>query len=50
MEEGEGGEGMRGMVEAWSTLFGLVIEKIDFFWAGQRKNQLFLGRYEPGHA
>ena len=34
MEGGEGGEGMRGMVEAWSTLFGLVIEKIDFFWAG----------------
>ena len=34
---------MRGMVEAWSTFLGVVIEKINFFWAGQRKNQLFVG-------
>ena len=54
-EGSERGEGMRRMVEAWSTLFGLVIEKsrlflgwslnksaffelviekLDFFWAG----------------
>ena len=46
---------MRRMVEAWSTFlflrwsakksafFGLVSEQIDFFWVGQRKNQLFWG-------
>ena len=45
MEEGgERAEGMRRMVEAWSTFSGLVSEKINFFWAGQRKNQLFWRR------
>ena len=42
-ERGERGERMRGMVEAWSTFVGLVIEKINFFGAGQRKNRLRLG-------
>ena len=41
------------MVEAWSTLFGLVIEKIDFFglviekidfcWSWSLKKSTFLG-------
>ena len=42
-EAGEGGERMRGMVEAWSTFFGLVSEKISFFWAGQQTNHFFFG-------
>ena len=41
MEGGEGGKGMRGMVEAWSTLFGLVIEKIDFLLGWSSKKSTF---------
>ena len=42
-EEGEGGEKIREMVEAWSTFFGLVIEKIDFLLGWSLKKSTFLG-------
>ena len=42
-EGGEGGERVRGMVRAWSTLFGLVIEKIEFFLGWSLKKSTFFG-------